>query len=479
MTSAPEGTAPPSFQSFADKMAAAGISPAAIAAFERSFHQLSSGETGKIAEASIEAVASLPVVGTQGPGAKRTKKLLSHTCLLKLNGGLGTSMGMNGAKSLLTLKDGLSFLDLICRQVLHLREVHGPIEFLLMDSFTTSEETRNLIARCYPSLGTDADWEMIQNKVPKVLAETLAPASWPAEPELEWCPPGHGDLYSVLVGGGKLDALLAREIRYLFVSNSDNLGATLDTAILDQFSSLGCPFMMEVTHRTHADKKGGHLCRDKESGHLRLRESAQCPAEDMDTFQNIERHRYFNTNNLWINLHQLKKELDRQNGVIPLPAIFNAKTLDPRDKNTPKVIQLETAMGAAIESFPGAMAIEVPRTRFLPVKTTNDLLGLRSDAYEVTPDASLRLRADRKEISGSEEGPFIELDPAHYRFTDQLTDLFGSRAPSLKKCRSLRVQGLLRFSQGIEIVGDVTFVNASGEEKTVPPGTYADGTIEF
>ena len=477
MTSAPAST--PSFQPFADKMATEGISPAAIAAFRRSYEQLASGQTGKIGESTIESVASLPMSGSQLPGPKRIKKLLSHTCLLKLNGGLGTSMGMNGAKSLLPLKDGFSFLDLICRQVLHLREEHGPIAFLLMNSFTTSEETCNLIARSYPALGTPIDWEMIQNKAPKVAAAPLAPASWPAEPGLEWCPPGHGDLYSVLVGGGKLDALLAKEIRYLFVSNSDNLGATLDLGILDQFSSLGSPFLMEVTHRTQADKKGGHLCRDKESGRLRLRESAQCPVEDMDEFQNIERHRYFNTNNLWINLYQLKKELERQDGVIPLPAIFNAKTLDPRDKHTPKVIQLETAMGAAIESFPGSMAIEVPRTRFLPVKTTNDLLGLRSDAYEITPDASLRLREDRKEVPGLEDAPLIDLDPAHYKFTDEMTELFSAGVPSLKKCRSLQVKGRLRFSAGVEIVGDVVLVNPSGEEKTLPPGLYADGTLEF
>ncbi|HEY8965301.1 MAG TPA: UTP--glucose-1-phosphate uridylyltransferase [Candidatus Methylacidiphilales bacterium] len=462
------------FEPFAAKMKAAGISAAAIAAFRRSYLQLASGQTGKIPESAIEPVEALPVVGSSVPGPKRVKKLLSHTCLLKLNGGLGTSMGMNGAKSLLPLKDGLSFLDLICRQVLHLRNEHGPIQFLLMDSFNTSAETQELITRAYSGLGMPGEWEMIQNKVPKVDAKTLAPAAWPQEPDLEWCPPGHGDLYSVLVGGGRLDALLAMEIRYLFVSNSDNLGATLDLAILDQFSSLGSPFLMEVTQRTQADKKGGHLCRDREKGNLRLRESAQCPSEDMDAFQDIEKHRFFNTNNLWINLYQLKKELARQDGVIPLPAIFNSKTLDPRDKETPKVIQLETAMGAAIESFPGSMAIEVPRTRFLPVKTTNDLLGLRSDAYEVTPDSSLRLR------DGLTEAPLVDLDAAHYKFIDDLTDLFGTGAPSLKRCRSFTVKGKLRFPhQGVEIVGDALLVNKGGEEKTVPPGVYADGTFEF
>lgn len=119
---------------------------------------------------------------------------------------------------------------------------------------------------------------------------------------MEWCPPGHGDLYAALLGSGKLDALLEEGIKYMFVSNSDNLGATLDTQLLKYFADSGAPFMMECCERTANDKKGGHLAVRKADSQLILREAAQCPDEDEDKFQDISTHKYFNTNNLWIDL---------------------------------------------------------------------------------------------------------------------------------------------------------------------------------
>ena len=172
--------------------------------------------------------------------------------------------------------------------------------------------------------------------------------------------------------------------RYMFVSNSDNLGATMDLKLLTWFASSKAPFAMECAQRTDADKKGGHLC--KLGSKLALRESAQCPDEDEKEFQNVGKYKYFNTNNLWVNLEALKATMDKNDGVLPLPVIKNGKTVDPRDKKSTKVLQLETAMGAAIASFEGAGAILIPRSRFAPVKTTNDMLALMSDAYEVTDD---------------------------------------------------------------------------------------------
>merc|ERR1712185_583190 len=141
---------------------------------------------------------------------------------------------------------------------------------------------------------------------------------------------------------------------------------------------------MECATRTEADKKGGHLCR--RGAKLMLRESAQCPDADEKAFQDVSKHKFFNTNNLWIDLVALKKAFDSHGGALPLPVIKNSKTVDPRDKKSTKVLQLETAMGAAIECFEGAAAILIPRTRFAPVKTTGDLLALMSDAYEVSDD---------------------------------------------------------------------------------------------
>merc|ERR1719155_323449 len=130
--------------------------------------------------------------------------------------------------------------------------------------------------------------------------------------------------------------------------------------------------MMEVASRTDADKKGGHLAKDNATGGLLLRESAQCPEEDGAAFQDTSKYKYFNTNNLWVDLEKLKALFDANGGAIPLPVMLNDKTVAPRDKASTKVIQLETAMGAAISCFDGAIALRIPRSRFAPVKTTND-----------------------------------------------------------------------------------------------------------
>src|SRR5690606_1675625 len=134
--------------------------------------------------------------------------------------------GLEKAKSLLTVREGLSFLDLIAKQILHLRTEAGGSgvpAFLLMNSFSTSEDTRQALS-VYPGLGAPEDLEFIQNRVPKINTVDLTPLSWPGNPELEWCPPGHGDLYASLAGSGWLDRLLEKGILYAFVSNSDNLG---------------------------------------------------------------------------------------------------------------------------------------------------------------------------------------------------------------------------------------------------------------
>ena len=180
------------------------------------------------------------------------------------------------------------------------------------------------------------------------------PVEWPADPSLEWCPPGHGDLYTALLTSGMLEALLDGGYRYAFVSNSDNLGAVLDPRILAWVARERLPFAMEVTERTEADRKGGHLAR--RGDRYVLRETAQTPKEDLDALQDISRHRYVNTNNLWVDLAALRDVLEERSGVLGLPLIVNQKNVDPGDKSTPEVFQLETAMGAAIGVFDGARA---------------------------------------------------------------------------------------------------------------------------
>jgi len=298
----------------------------------------------------------------------------------------------------------------------------------------------------------------------------MQPVEWVADRELEWCPPGHGDLYPALVASGWLDRLLAEGVKYAFVSNSDNLGAVMDSKILRYFADSSAPFLMEVTRRTAADRKGGHLARRKSDGRLLLREVAQCPESDLEAFQDIDKHRYFNTNSLWLRLDLLKKQLAADAGVLPLPMIRNLKTVDPRDKKSTPVIQLEVAMGAAIECFEGAAAIEVPRSRFAPVKTTGDLLALRSDAYEILPDGQVRLHGSR-----SGKPPLVVLSD-EYKLVDSLD---GLGVPGLLSCDSLTISCPLKFAAGVVIEGKVEIRNVSGSIKELPAGTYRDRIVEL
>ena len=458
------------FAAFENKMTAAGMGDAAIRAFRRNYEALLRDETGMIPEESISPAVGLPSFDAIAAAGSADAALLAQAVVIKLNGGLGTSMGLQGPKSLLAVRDGVNFLDLMVRQIVDLRKTSGAkVRLLLMNSFSTSGDTLGHLEKYRAEGLADAsEVELMQNQIPKIDAATLDPVSWPADPDLEWCPPGHGDLYPALVGSGWLDRLLAEGVKYAFVSNSDNLGAVLDPAILGYFAKSGAPFLMEVTRRTAADRKGGHLAVRKSDGRLLLREVAQTPDEDSAAFQDIDRHQYFNTNSLWLRLDLLKEQLAADSGVLPLPMIRNNKTVDPRDKKSTPVVQLETAMGAAIECFEGAAAIDVPRSRFAPVKTTGDLLALRSDAYEVLENGQVRLAASRKGVP-----PVVSLSD-EYKLVDQIE---GLGVPGLIDCDSLTVKGPMKFAPGVIVRGKVSFENPAGDMKIVSAGTYENETV--
>ena len=381
----------------ADKLRAEGVAEVAIDTFEAQLERLRGGETGVLAESEIEPVAELPDADDLPGDEEGAREALARTVVIKLNGGLGTSMGMTAPKSLLQVKDGLTFLDVTVRQILHLRARAGaPLPLVLMNSFATRAASLEALAAYgdLPVAGVEADF--LQSKVPKLDAGDLTPVSWPQDPGLEWAPPGHGDLYPSLQSSGMLAALLDGGYRYAFVANADNLGAVMSPRILAWFAREQIPFLMEVADRTAADRKGGHLAQRVGGGGsgLVLREIAQTPESDVEAFQDTGRHRFFNTNTLWIDLHALRDVLRDRDGVLGLPMIVNRKTVDPADASSAPVIQLETAMGAAIDVFDGARAIRVPRARFAPVKTTDDLLALRSDAYVLHGDGTIALAPD-------------------------------------------------------------------------------------
>jgi UTP--glucose-1-phosphate uridylyltransferase len=334
-----------------------------------------------------------------------------------------------------------------------------------MNSFATRDDSLAALER-HPGLSADLAADFLQSKEPKVLEADLMPASWPANPELEWCPPGHGDLFVALQTSGVLEAMLDRGYRWAFVSSSDNLAAVLDPRILAWIAGEEAPFVMEVADRTAADRKGGHIARRRSGGGLLLREIAQTPDADLDAFQDTSRHRFFNTNTIWFDLRAVAAELERRGGVLGLPLIRNRKTLDPADKTSPAVFQIETAMGAALGVMEGARALRVPRDRFTPVKTTNDLLALRSDAYEIADDGRVALVAER---DGSP--PDVDLDPDHFRLVADFEPRVAAGAPSLRACDRLVVRGDVTFGAGIVVRGDVEIEAHGG------PVHLADGTV--
>jgi len=456
----------PDFAPFAARMRAEGLPDLALDAFAHNYAKLARGETGLIPEADLQPVESLPdaeALAAEPDLIAAGREALPRTIILKLNGGLGTSMGLERAKSLLKVKDGLTFLDVIARQSLHLG-----VPLVLMNSFSTREDSLAALA-AYPELRrADVPLDFVQNKVPKIRRDDLAPVTHPSDPDLEWCPPGHGDLYVAMLVTGLLDDLVDGGYRYAFVSNSDNLGAVVDPGLLGWFATRTMPFLMECADRTEADKKGGHLAR-RPDGRLMLRELAQCPDADLDSFQDVTRHRYFNTNTLWLHLPSVRDALRAAGGVLDLPLIRNGKTVDPRDPDSTPVWQLETAMGSAIETFPGAGAVRVPPARFAPIKRTNDLLDVRSDNFVLTPD--YRVVPNPRRVLGR---CVVELD-GPYEFVDQLEARFPYGPPSLVDCSRLTLHGDVRFGRDVTVVGAVTLRQDGDAPREIPDGAVLKG----
>ena len=439
------------------KMREGRVNPTAIAIFEDYWDQLAGGATGMIPEATISPLTSPDTVELDQL-ADGDIEALSRTAIIKLNGGLGTSMGLSKAKTLLPVRDGLTFLDIIVRQVLSARRTYGvrlPLVFL--HSFNTQADVLAALA-AYPDLAVDGlPLDMMQSEEPKLTQADLSPVSWPANPKLEWCPPGHGDLYPTLLDSGMLDDLISAGFRYASVSNSDNLGAGPSPQLAGWFARTGAPFASEITLRTPMDVKGGHLAIRRSDGRLILRESAQTPADEQKYFTDPQIHAYAHCNNLWFDLARLRQKLTETGGVLGLPLIRNAKTVDPTDPTSTAVVQIESAMGAAIESFEGATAVAVPRSRFLPVKSTNELTLLRSDVFELGDDYHLRTQISPL--------PVVSLAKPYATIAG-----LDARVPyplGLRQARTLTVTGDWAFGRDLQVVGDVT-LNDTG---TVPDTT--------
>ncbi|MDR0483403.1 MAG: UTP--glucose-1-phosphate uridylyltransferase [Cellulomonadaceae bacterium] len=447
-----------------EKMREGGVAEAAINTFTRLYGLLEGGASGFIRESDIAPLPDLPSETALEISSDEAAQALAQTAIIKLNGGLGTSMGLDKAKSLLPVRETpsgpLAFLDITIRQVLAAREATGArLPLIFMNSFSTQEDTLAKVAE-YPGLAVDGlPVDFLQNREPKLRADTLEPVEWPANPAMEWCPPGHGDLYPALHASGVVRDLLAQGFRYASVSNSDNLGAAPNGRIAAWFAASGAPYAAEMSAKTPADVKGGQLVVRTADNQIVQRETAQTHPSDLEVSLDPTRHRYFHTNNLWFNLEALNAELERTGGALELPLIVNEKTVDPADPTSTPVIQLESAMGAAVAVFQGALAIVVERERFLPVKTTNDLLLLRSDVFALQDDYRLVAQVP---------APLVNLSGSYKKIAD-FQERFAQGVPSIAGAESLTVNGDWTFSSGVTATGAATLPDP-GTPSTVPAG---------
>ncbi len=455
---------------FVAKMRNEGLQPLVIDTFAFYYNQVLSGETGLVYNREIQPVEPQNIQDFDHlkKYADTGRRALDHCVRIVLNGGLGTTMGLTGPKSLIEAKNGKTFLEIILKQA-----DHSEAQLALMNSFNTHDATRRALSKIKPSL---TPLQFVQHMFPKIQQKDLSPAEWPQNAALEWNPPGHGDVFTALHTSGMLDRLVKNGIRYAFIHNLDNLGAQLDVSLLGYFAESGFPFMMEVAEKTPADIKGGHLARHH-SGRLILREAAQCPQDEINAFEDISRFRFFNTNNIWINLESLKGLFETEH-TLRLPMILNPKTVDPRNANSPAVFQIETAMGAAISLFDGAAAVKVPRSRFFPVKSCNDLLALRSDCYVLDDTYYLRMNPKRSSANRPETVK-IKLDPKFYGKIDLLEQRFNDGLPSLVDCESLSIAGDVYFERQIVITGKVAIKNGQNAPAVVKRGTVINSDINF
>lgn len=455
---------------FIEKMQKAGLPPLVINTFAFYYKKVLSGETGLVYDREIQPVGLHEIenfINLQ-KYTDAGRRAIDHAVRIVLNGGLGTTMGLTCPKSLIVAKNGKTFLEIILKQA----ESSG-VRLALMDSFNTHDETLKALSRIKPS---PKPLQFIQHKFPKILQQDLSPVDWPSNPQLEWNPPGHGDVFTALMTSGMLENLLADGIRYAFIHNLDNLGARMDPSLLGYFAENRFAFMMEVAEKTPADIKGGHLARHR-SGRFILREAAQCPEDELAAFQDIARYRFFNTNNIWVHLEALKALIEKEQ-TIRLPMILNPKTVNPLNVNSPAVFHIETAMGAAISLFEDTMALNVPRSRFFPVKSCNDLMVLRSDCYLLEDDEKLQINPQRTSANRP-DAVKICLDPKFFGRIDLLEERFRQGLPSLVGCESLRIEGDVYFEANIVIKGRVSIKNRLQSPAVIKKGTVIDGDIIF
>ncbi|XP_031275885.1 UTP--glucose-1-phosphate uridylyltransferase 1 isoform X2 [Pistacia vera] len=415
-------------------------------------------EWSKIQTPTDEVVVPYDTLAPAPEDLSETKKLLDKLVVLKLNGGLGTTMGCTGPKSVIEVRNGLTFLDLIVIQIEHLNSKYGcNVPLLLMNSFNTHDDTAKIVEKYSKSNVQIHTFN--QSQYPRLVADDFVPFPCKGKTDKDgWYPPGHGDVFPSLKNSGKLDTLLSQGKEYVFVANSDNLGAVVDLKILNHLVQNKNEYCMEVTPKTLADVKGGTLI--SYEGKVQLLEIAQVPDQHVNEFKSIEKFKIFNTNNLWANLNAIKRLVEAD--ALKMEIIPNPKEVDGV-----KVLQLETAAGAAIRFFDHAIGINVPRSRFLPVKATSDLLLVQSDLYTLA-DGFITRNPARKNPAN----PSIELGPEFKKVANFLSRF--KSIPSIIELDSLKVTGDVWFGANITLKGKVTIEAKPGVKLEIPDGAVLE-----
>lgn len=418
-------------------------------------------EWSKIQTPTDEVVVPYDSLEPYPEDLEETKKLLDKLVVLKLNGGLGTTMGCTGPKSVIEVRNGFTFLDLIVIQIESLNKKYGcNVPLLLMNSFNTHDDTLKIVEK-YSNSNIEIH-TFNQSQYPRVVVEDFMPLPCKGHAGKDgWYPPGHGDVFPALMNSGKLDALLSRGKEYVFIANSDNLGAIVDLKILNHLINHQNEYCMEVTPKTLADVKGGTLI--SYEGRVQLLEIAQVPDAHVNEFKSIEKFKIFNTNNLWVNLKAIKRLVEAD--ALKMEIIPNPKEVDGV-----KVLQLETAAGAAIRFFDNAIGINVPRSRFLPVKATSDLLLVQSDLYTLVDGFVIRNKARTNPAN-----PSIEVGP-EFKKVGNFLSRFKS-IPSIVELDSLKVSGDVWFGSGIVLKGNVSITAKAGVKLEIPDGAVLENKV--
>lgn len=393
-----------------------------------------------------------------GNQSKDSYKLLDKLAVLKLNGGLGTTMGCVGPKSAISVRDGKNFIDLVAKQLKFIKKGYNiEVPLVLMNSFNTEKMTSNLIFR------HDNILTFNQSRYPRISSDTLLPLA-DQESASSYYPPGHGDIFYSLQQSGMLDKLLSEGKEYLFISNIDNLAATVDLKLLEHFHNEGLEFLMEVTDKTRADIKGGTLI--EYDGSLRLLEIAQVPSSKKSEFTSVRKFKIFNTNSVWINLRALKEKLFY--GTFDLDIIENKKVA-----NNEPVIQLETAIGSAIRFFDKSCGVVVPRSRFLPVKTCSDLFLVESNLF-IEKNGALMLNP----LRAPPTVPTVKLLGSNFAKIDSYENSFKG-IPDVLELDSLTISGNVTIGKNVSLKGTVIIIADENSTINIPDGSILEDNILY